>query len=153
DGGHILLSKRVAEDLAHYGHWRPHLHDLGECEVKHGLHLSIVNLYTEELGNPAVPEKIKLAWAAAAKRRKQTLHQWALGGALAAVAAAVAIGFVLFRDTGSPLTTGTTITGKSIAVLPFENLSRDPDNAFFADGVQDEILTDLARIADLKVIS
>src|SRR5262249_30160154 len=42
---------------------------------------------------------------------------------------------------------------KSIAVLPFENLSRDPDNAPFADGVQDEILTDLARIADLKVIS
>jgi TolB-like protein/Tfp pilus assembly protein PilF len=42
---------------------------------------------------------------------------------------------------------------KSIAVLPFENLSRDPDNAFFTDGVQDEILTNLARIADLKVIS
>src|SRR5215471_7603486 len=129
DGGHILLSKRVAEDLAHYGHWRPHLHDLGECEVKHGLHLSIVNLYTEELGNPAVPEKIKLAWAAAAKRRKQTLRQWALGGALAAVAAAIAVGFVIFRDMGSSLTTATASTGKSIAVLPFENLSRDPDNA------------------------
>ncbi len=47
----------------------------------------------------------------------------------------------------------TTVPAKSIAVLPFENLSRDPDNAFFTDGVQDEILTDLARIADLKVIS
>src|SRR5262249_11878024 len=58
-----------------------------------------------------------------------------------------------FRDMGSSLTTATASTGKSIAVLPFENLSRDPDNAFFADGVQDEILTDLARIADLKVIS
>src|SRR5205085_1022336 len=45
------------------------------------------------------------------------------------------------------------INAKSIAVLPFENLSRDPDNAFFTDGVQDEILTDLSRIADLKVIS
>jgi TolB-like protein/Flp pilus assembly protein TadD len=48
---------------------------------------------------------------------------------------------------------GATTTEKSIAVLPFENLSRDPENAFFADGVQDEILTDLAKIADLKVIS
>src|SRR5260370_22078867 len=45
------------------------------------------------------------------------------------------------------------IPEKSIAVLPFENRSRDPDNAFFTDGVQAEILTDLARIADLKVIS
>src|SRR5436305_1058986 len=57
DGGHILLSKHVSEDLEHYGHWQPHLHHLGECEVKHGVRLSIVNLYTEDLGNPAVPEK------------------------------------------------------------------------------------------------
>ncbi len=53
-----------------------------------------------------------------------------------------------------PGSSGTSaIPEKSIAVLPFENLSRDPDNAFFADGVQDEILTDLAKVADLKVIS
>src|SRR4029434_2346733 len=43
--------------------------------------------------------------------------------------------------------------GRSIAVLPFENLSRDPDNAYFSDGIQEEILTRLAKIADLKVIS
>jgi class 3 adenylate cyclase len=48
DAGHILLSKRVAEDLDTYGHWHRHLHDLGECEVKHGARLSLVNLYTEE---------------------------------------------------------------------------------------------------------
>ena len=153
DGGHILLSKHVAEDLEHYGHWRPHLHDLGECEVKHGVHLSIVNLHTEELGNAAVPEKIKLARAAAAKRRKQILRRWTSGGVLAALAAAVAVGFVVFRNKESSSVTGAPIAGKSIAVLPFANLSEDKANAYFADGIQDEILTKLSRIADLKVIS
>ena len=114
DAGHILLSKHVAEDLEEYPHWQPHLHELGECEVKHGVRVSLVNLYTAELGNPAVPEKLKAARVAAA-------------------AAAV--------------------PEKSIAVLPFENRSRDPDNAYFADGIQDEILTRLSKIADLKVIS
>src|SRR5207237_293762 len=114
DAGHILLSKHVAEDLQEYPHWKSHLHELGECEVKHGVRLSLVNLYTPELGNPAVPEKLK------AER-------------VAAAAAAV--------------------PEKSIAVLPFENRSRDPDNAYFADGIQDEILTRLSKIADLKVIS
>src|SRR3981189_10228 len=51
DAGHILLSKRVAEDLEQYGHWQPHLHDLGECEVKHGVRLGVVNLYRDDVGN------------------------------------------------------------------------------------------------------
>ena len=59
DAGHILLSKHVAEDLEHYSRWRPLLHELGECEVKHGAKISIVNLYTEELGNPVLPQKFK----------------------------------------------------------------------------------------------
>jgi Tol biopolymer transport system component/class 3 adenylate cyclase len=61
DAGHILLSKHVAEDLEHYSRWRPLLHDLGECEVKHGAKISIINLYTEELGNPEPPQKFKKA--------------------------------------------------------------------------------------------
>jgi adenylate cyclase len=61
DGGHILLSQRVADDLAQYRQWQPQLHDLGECEVKHGVRLHLVNLYTEELGNPEVPEKLRRA--------------------------------------------------------------------------------------------
>ena len=56
DAGHILLSKRIADDLSQYRHWRPHLHDLGEWEVKHGLRLHIVNLEKDGLGNPALPE-------------------------------------------------------------------------------------------------
>src|SRR5215475_7449242 len=75
DGGHILLSKHVAEDLQEYPHWQPHLHELGECEVKHGVRLSVVNLYTVELGNPAVPEKVKAGRVAAAARRKQVALQ------------------------------------------------------------------------------
>src|SRR5436853_7538911 len=61
DAGHILLSKRVAEDLDDYREWRPHLHDLGLCEVKHGVIVSLVNLYTDSLGNPAPPRKLKRA--------------------------------------------------------------------------------------------
>src|SRR5207253_4473909 len=52
DAGHILLSKRLAEDLQQYGHWQPLLHDLGECEVKHGVRLGVVNLYRDDIGNP-----------------------------------------------------------------------------------------------------
>ncbi len=61
DAGHILLSKRVADDLAQDGWWRPQLHDLGECAVKHGVGVSVVNLYTDKVGNPQLPEKVKVA--------------------------------------------------------------------------------------------
>ena len=63
DAGHILLSRHVAEDLEHYPRWQAHLHDLGECEVKHGIRISVVNLYNNEIGNPALPEKFRLAKA------------------------------------------------------------------------------------------
>ncbi len=61
DAGHILLSKRVADDLAQYRQWQSQLHDLGECQVKHEVVVSLVNLYTDELGNPALPGKFKAA--------------------------------------------------------------------------------------------
>src|SRR6266702_2108145 len=68
DAGHILLSKRVAEDLAQDKLWQPHLHELGEIELKHGRKLGIVNLYSEEIGNPEVPEKLKGASGQPAER-------------------------------------------------------------------------------------
>src|SRR5438128_6101516 len=61
DAGHILLSKRVAEDLEQFGHWQSQLHDLGEVDVKHGVRVHIFNLYNKELGNPEVPEKLRQA--------------------------------------------------------------------------------------------
>jgi S1-C subfamily serine protease/class 3 adenylate cyclase/Tfp pilus assembly protein PilF len=59
DAGHILLSRRVAEDLEQYRRWQPHLHDLGECEVKHGVRIHVFNFYTDEVGNRDVPTKLK----------------------------------------------------------------------------------------------
>ena len=116
DAGHILVSKRVADDLEHYAQWRPLLHDLGTCEVKHGVSLALFNLYSDEIGNPEQPKKFQT------DERK--------------------------IDVVTP-----TAPQKSIAVLPFENLSEDKANVYFADGIQEEILTRLSRIRDLKVIS
>src|ERR1041384_2756700 len=97
DAGHILLSKHVAEDLEQYPHWQPYLHELGECEVKHGVRVSVVNLYTEELGNPAVPEKLKAARvAAAAQKKRGALRRLSLG-ILALFATFAAISFLLLR--------------------------------------------------------
>jgi TolB-like protein/class 3 adenylate cyclase/Tfp pilus assembly protein PilF len=153
DAGHILLSKHVAEDLEEYPHWQPHLHELGECEVKHGVRVSVVNLYTAELGNPEVPEKLKAARATAAALRKRAAFRWLSLGVMSLLAVIAVIGFLLFRYRRPLATVELLIPEKSIAVMPFENLSRDPDNAYFADGIQDEILTRLSKIADLKVIS
>jgi TolB-like protein/class 3 adenylate cyclase/Tfp pilus assembly protein PilF len=159
DAGHILLSRHVAEDLEQYRQWQPHLHDLGECEVKHGVRVHVVNLYTDDLGNPELPEKFKQA---ASKKEgvpaisesiaKPAGPRWAIIGAAVLIIAVVALGLLILRPKWSP-TAATAIPDKSIAVLPFGNLSRDPDNAYFADGIQDEILTRLSKIADLKVIS
>jgi TolB-like protein/Tfp pilus assembly protein PilF len=153
DAGHILLSRHVAEDLEQYRQWQPHLHDLGECEVKHGVRIHAVNFYTDDVGNPATPEKFKrpdvevAAPAAKQAPSKWNIPKWALMGAVVAV---VGMGFLLWSKRTA---TTSSAPQKSIAVLPFENLSSDKENAFFTDGVQDEILTALAKIADLKVIS
>jgi TolB-like protein/Tfp pilus assembly protein PilF len=155
DAGHILLSKRVAEDLAHSRQWRPYLHDLGECVVKHGVPISIVNLYTDEIGNAQLPEKFK-EWqseqAAQAPgglpsvlRRKSLL----IAAGVLLIAAA---GFSVWLYSQQAALTSL-VPEKTIAVLPFQNFSPDKDNAFFADGVQDDILTSLAKIKDLRVIS
>jgi adenylate cyclase len=145
DAGHILVSKHVAEDLEEYEHWRPLLHDLGTCEVKHGMRVGIANLYADEVGNPQLPKKFQ------ALKKRSVRMRWAeVAVALLVLAAVVAAFLLVLRR---PMRSALTVAEKSIAVLPFENLSEEKDSAFFADGVQDEILTNLARIADLKVIS
>jgi len=165
DAGHILLSAHVAEDLCQYRHWQPVLHDLGECEVKYGLRLHLFNLYKDGLGNPQVPEKLRPGRrrpASAISVRPVTALRWpkaALAIAFLVAAVALVISSLIFFNRGRPTSVARAVSAlaaipeKSIAVLPFENLSNDKENAYFADGVQDEILTGLSRVADLKVIS
>src|SRR5438067_12791801 len=169
DAGHILLSKRVADDLEQYRQWRSHLHDLGECEVKHDVRVHVVNLYTDELGNRELPEKFQQAKAtltapptSAPVAKPQPRSRTLIAALIIAVGLAAVAGFYILSHRPTPIAppsasaptpAAVVIPEKSIAVLPFENLSRDPDNAYFADGIQDEILTRLAKIADLKVIS
>jgi TolB-like protein/class 3 adenylate cyclase/Tfp pilus assembly protein PilF len=145
DAGHILLSKHVAEDLEEYEKWRPLLHDLGSCEAKHGMRVSVVNLYDDQFGNAKLPRRFETV-----QKRRTRLRWAAMTAALLALAAVVA-GIAMFSRNRAQ--SALAAPEKSIAVLPFENLSRDPDNTYFADGIQDEILTRLSKIADLKVIS
>src|SRR5438046_169119 len=169
DAGHILLSGHIAEDLTQYRDWQPYLHDLGECEVKHGLRLHLVNLYKDNLGNPHVPDKLKRRrWkqASGVSVRPVITPRWSkyvLTAVLLLSAVALASSFSVLYRRGSPAVArsssgkvadgGLPIPEKSIAVLPFESRSEDKANAYFADGIQDEILTRLSKIADLKVIS
>ena len=145
DAGHILLSKHVAEDLEEYQRWRPLLHDLGSCEVKHGVRVSVVNLYDDQFGNAKLPQRFETV------QKRRTRLRWATMTAALLALAVVVAGIATF----SHYRVRSTLAApeKSIAVLPFGNLSRDAENAYFAEGIQDEILTRLAKIADLKVIS
>jgi len=162
DAGHILLSQRIAEDLEQFKHWRPHLYHLGECEVKHGEKIDIVNLFTAELGNSERPKRLTTSGQrtdfVSVARDRAPSRKPALIIAVCLAIAALAIGSFLFWQQQKPKVSATAspalaIPEKSIAVLPFENLSSDKENAYFADGIQDEILTRLSKIADLKVIS
>jgi TolB-like protein/Tfp pilus assembly protein PilF len=147
DAGHILLSKRAADDLSQDAEWRPRLHELGEVEVKHGQRIGITNFYFDGVGNSAVPGKLKSA--ARAKRRQKIL--WFAFGLLLIVGGIGA--WLLLGRAASKRLELAKLPEKSIAVLPFENLSAEKKDAFFADGIQDDVLTSLTKIADLKVIS
>src|SRR5438094_9379501 len=165
DAGHILLSKHVAEDLEHYPRWQPYLHDLGELEVKHGVRVGIVNFCGDQFGNPALPEKIaarrqEQTTAAQVEEKRSSRKRRLLAVTfLAITAAAIVVSIIAYRMSRQlsqeelARKAASLIPEKSVAVLPFENLTRDPENAFLSTGIQDEILTRLAKIAALKVIS
>jgi serine/threonine protein kinase/TolB-like protein/Flp pilus assembly protein TadD len=145
DAGHILLSKRVAEDLSEFDEWRPLLQDLGTCEVKHGMQLAVVNLWSEDVGNRQIPQALR------ALRKHRARLRWAQIAAALLLLAGIVAAFMLVSKKSARFTS--IAPEKTVAVLPFENLSEDKANAYFAEGIQDEILTRLAKIADLKVIS
>src|SRR5437588_3837501 len=128
DSGHILLSKRVAEDLQQYGRWRPFLHDLGEVEMKHGVRVHVFNLYADGAGNPDLPEKL----------RQLKLTQRA-------------------EPTPAPARpdqkTEPARDQVSICVLPFANMSGDAEQEYFSDGISEDIITDLSKVSALHVVS
>ena len=211
DAGHILVSKRVADDLAQQRRWQPYLHELGDVEVKHGVVVSLVNLYADAIGNPAPPSrlgKVGGSVRALSKGARKGLSPvtraiFIIVGLFIALTFALAIVSVIFApsimhtldkrevtaapqvpaipsppslaDTirsavakkiteelqedlspkknaaAEPPPAGAAIPEKSIAVLPFKNLSDDKNTAYFSDGITEEILNALAQIPNLKV--
>ncbi|PYL81720.1 MAG: hypothetical protein DMF23_13970, partial [Verrucomicrobia bacterium] len=136
DAGHILLSRHVAEDLEHYSRWRPLLHELGECEVKHGAKISIINLYTEELGNPEPPQKFKGANQTETRpdRRATPItrtavsvgYKRAMAVALGAIAVLGALWYLVLRP-GSAIRE----TAKPITNVNFTQLTDLPGPEYF----------------------
>src|SRR6185437_8084722 len=139
DAGHILVSKHVADDLEHYPRWKPYLHPLGECEVKHGVRLNMTNLYSEEFGNPKLTSKLQ------AVRTHRAHVRWAEVGAGLLVLALIIGG--VFYFTRPPTIAA---DNNSIAVLPFVNMSDDKDQGYFSDGISEELLNLLSKIPQLK---
>src|SRR5262245_25748204 len=116
DAGHILLSKNFAEHLEHYAYWRSRLHDLGEVQVKHGVRIPVVNLYADQFGNPALPAKLK--------RARTSFRLKAAAVAALLLITALGVAFWMLRHPQEKFTNAVAaIPSKSIAVLPFENLS------------------------------
>ena len=143
DAGHILLSKHVADDLEHYPRWQPYLHSLGECEVKHGVRLGVVNLYNHEVGNPQLPNKFR----ALAQRR--SCARWsAIAITLLLLSGVIAASIVISRKSA---TRSSTVPGKSIAVLPFVNMSADKNDEYLSDGMTEELINVLAKVPGLRV--
>ena len=158
DAGHILLTRELAATLGLYRHWQPHLEHLGEYRMEDGELLSVVNLYTGEVGRQDVPTRLANLPVSdiPADDRVDPIGKRAPFFAVLLIVALAA--FLVPRLlTKSPLAgeaeIQTTIADKSIAVLPFENITGDAETAMFTDGVHDEILTHLAKLSDLKVIS
>jgi TolB-like protein/Flp pilus assembly protein TadD len=154
DAGHILLSKRVTEDLEQHSRWRPLLHHLGEFEVKHGVKIDIVNLYTDEVGNPALPDRLKnkkIDPASFLARFARPLT----AGAISVALALAGIWFFLHRgDQGSAnLPLAAIFPGKSIAVLPFKPLVPQNRDEALEAGMADTLITKLSSSREMIVPS
>ncbi|MGZ5552162.1 MAG: tetratricopeptide repeat protein [Chthoniobacterales bacterium] len=150
DAGHILLSKRVADDLGQYEHWQPHLYDLGECEVKHGVKLEVVNFFDGEAGTPELPEKFKrkheahaLESRAVVLRRRRKLIYLSMAIILVALSATFAFRFFKAGDTET----------KSIAILPFKPLVAESADEVLEMGMADTLITKLSGSGNIIVPS
>ncbi|HJT80785.1 MAG TPA: tetratricopeptide repeat protein [Chthoniobacterales bacterium] len=158
DAGHILLSKRAADDLAHYSQWRPLLHDLGEFEVKHGLRVGLVNLHDEQVGNPVLPSKLQPAVATGVVRRSNGRNRAILlGSALVLTALIVVAVWKFLPRTSPPSPTDSaamsTSFGKRLAVLPFKPLVAETSDQVLELGMADSLITKLSNSREIIVTS
>ncbi len=143
DAGHILLSQHVADDLMQYRQWASRLRDLGECEVKHGVRLHLVNLYAEPLGNPALPQKFQQQ-----RKRQKPARRSMIGSDrrararrdLLAAGPDFTLSLIDRRRRPPPF------PRKAIAVLPMVNSTGDPANEYFSDGMSEEFISSLSRL-------
>src|SRR5262245_1898077 len=143
DAGHILLSKHVADDLEHYPRWEPYLHAVGECEVKHGVRVGIVNLYRDGIGNPQLPDKFRVL------RQRRARARWAAVAAALLLLSGIIAAFVIVSKKFA--TSISNVPGKSIAVLPFLNMSADKNDEYLSDGMTEELLNVLSKVKGLRV--
>ena len=162
DAGHILLSKHVADDLAPFPRWNPHLHPLGECEVKHGRKIGLVNFYTDKIGNSQVPTKC----AAQHTEAIREIHSCRIhlsgskrpliaGVALFVIVLAIAA-FVFFNPKALQSwrkADAAQAGNHSIAVLPFENASGDPNAEYLSEGISEALINSLTELQQLRVIA
>src|SRR6185312_4220634 len=163
DPGHILLSKRVADDLAHYRQWQSCLHDVGEFEVKHGVRIHVVNLYIDDLGNAALPEKFKRGTkqSIAAPTRKGEGSQRGVWRAGVLIAAIALIGFWFLWQRGAQKRAGpaggnivhVASNEKRIAVLPFKPLTPENRDQILELGMADSLITKLSNSRQVIVRS
>jgi hypothetical protein len=156
EAGHILLSKRVAEDLAHYSKWRPHLHELGEFEVKHGVKIDIVNLYTNEVGNSALPQKLKdkrVTPASPLVRFAKPLIATALLLAIALAGVWLFLHRTEQKSAGVSSNAPVPVPEKSVAILPFKPLSSQNRDEVLEAGMADTLIAKLSTIRDIIIPS
>lgn len=152
DAGHILLSQRSADDLAQYGRWRPHLHELGPCEIKHGTEIKIVNFHNDAAGNAAIPEKLKQKKKIGTIPKAKNFPGILLAGA-ALLLLLLGVWFFSRNLTGKPANPASGGVEKRIAVLPFRPLLPENRDQVLELGMADSLIAKLSNIREIVVRS
>jgi serine/threonine protein kinase/TolB-like protein/Tfp pilus assembly protein PilF len=152
DAGHILLSKEMTEVLCELGDWEASLHDLGEAEVKHGVLIHLYNLYTDEAGNAAMPQKLAARTKATLQFkniRRTTLRQDSTKEETPSSARET------IRRAPEAASSRQTSDGPidSLAVLPLVNASNDASAEYLSDGITESIINTLSQLTQLKVMA